>query len=328
MNSKERVKRAANLGGPDRFPLRYAFCVERSDIAGCGVEAAADWEPEDPHQDEWGFTWDTLSDTIVSSFGQVKGHPLSDWDGTTGIEVPDPYAAGRLDGINRTIREHPEKYIAAGLGLTGMNRATFLRGMEQFFVDLYVNRPLALKIIHTVFEWESAMIKQIVEIPDVDAVGFADDWGTQKALMIDPKLWRELFKPLYAKQFEMIRGKGKDVLFHSCGYVFDIIGDLIDIGANILNVNQPRLMGIDNLQREFAGRVCFMCPVDMQTTLIHGSKEEIEAEARSLVEKLARQEGGFIACMDEGIDHGYIPRQRIAWMEAAFLKLAEEKVSR
>ncbi len=32
---------------------------------------------------------------------------------------------------------------------------------------------------------------------DVDGLGIADDWGSQRALLISPAMWREYFKPLY-----------------------------------------------------------------------------------------------------------------------------------
>jgi uroporphyrinogen decarboxylase len=324
MTSKERVKRAIEFTSPDRLPLRYAFEPEKSDMIGTGILSAQDWKPENPDMDEWGCVWDTLSHSIVTSLGQVKEHPLSQWEGQEPVRVPDPAAPGRLDRIQRAATTYPDRYISASLGITGMNKITFLRGMEQFFVDLYLNRTLALSLIHLVFDWELAMIHRMVAIPGVDAIWFADDWGTQNALMIEPKLWREIFKPLYEKQFLAVKEAGKHVIFHSCGYVNDIIGDLIDIGADALNLNQPRLLGIDKLSQTFGGKVCFICPVDMQTTLIGGSREDIENETRLLVGKLGKGEGGFIACVDEGIDHGYIPRERIAWMQGAFARLADQ----
>ncbi len=323
MTSKERVARTIELAHPDRLPLRYAFQPDKSDMVGAGILPAKDWNLEDENMDEWGCVWDTLSGSIVTSLGQVKRHPLEQWDGLEeSVRVPDPNASGRLNGIKRAVAMYPDKYIVAGLGITGMNRATFLRGMEQFFVDLYVKRVLALTLIHLIFDWELAVIRRVVDIPGVDAVWFADDWGTQNSLMIDPGLWRQVFRPLYAKQFRAVKEAGKHVIFHSCGYVYDVISDLIDIGVDALNLNQPRLLGIDRLRGAFGGQVCFICPVDMQTTLIEGSKADIEEEARLLVDRLGGKEGGFIACVDEGIDHGYIPRERIAWMEAAFAGLA------
>ena len=78
-------------------------------------------------------------------------------------------------------------------------------------------------------------------------------------------------------------------------------------------------MGIDNLQREFAGRVCFMCPVDMQTTLITAPRKRLK-QGRSLVEAGETGRRLLPVWTKSTVTP---PQQRIAWMEAAFLKLAE-----
>ncbi|MGQ9515221.1 MAG: hypothetical protein ACUVTL_09300 [Thermoproteota archaeon] len=65
-----------------------------------------------------------------------------------------------------------------------------------------------------------------------DSVGFADDWGTQRALMVNPEFWRSFFKPRYEKMFKIVRDHGAYVQFHSDGVITDIILDLSEIGVN------------------------------------------------------------------------------------------------
>jgi len=86
--------------------------------------------------------------------------------------------------------------------------------------------------------------------------------------------------------------------FHSCGYVYEVIGDLIEIGADMINLNQPSLLGVEKLAADFAGRVCFFCPVDIQRTLMNGTVEEIRAEAKDLIDLLGRPDGGFVALVE------------------------------
>ncbi len=86
----------------------------------------------------------------------------------------------------------------------------------------------------------------------VDAVGFADDWGTQQGLMISPAQWRESSRPRYAEQFERIHRQGKKVWFHSCGNLWDILGDFIDIGVDVLELLQPDIFGIDGWRENSA----------------------------------------------------------------------------
>ncbi len=157
---------------------------------------------------------------------------------------------------------------------------------------------------------------------DIDGIWFADDWGMQNTLMISPDMWRDFFKPRYKMQFDLVNSLGMDVIFHSCGYVRDIIPDLIEIGVDAFNLNQPRLLDINELANRFRGATCFICPVDMQTTMIKGTSEDIWREAEELVQKLGSAEGGFIACCDEGIDHGYVPMDNIREMGKAFEEYA------
>ena len=85
---------------------------------------------------------------------------------------------------------------------------------------------------------------------------------------------------------------------HSCGCIYEIIGDLIDAGINVLQLDQPQLMGVERLADEFAGRVTFWCPVDIQNTLQTKDAAKIEADARLMVERFGcNGRGGFIAGM-------------------------------
>jgi hypothetical protein len=48
----------------------------------------------------------------------------------------------------------------------------------------------------------------------VDGIFFMDDWGSQKNLLISPRMWREIFKPLYVDYCQAIHAMGKFVFFH------------------------------------------------------------------------------------------------------------------
>ena len=74
-----------------------------------------------------------------------------------------------------------------------------------------------------------------------DIVEFNDDLGTQENLMMSPELYRKFIKPrhkLLVKMFKKYAPAAK-VFFHSCGSVYKIIPDFIDIGIDILNPVQP-----------------------------------------------------------------------------------------
>jgi uroporphyrinogen decarboxylase len=127
-----------------------------------------------------------------------------------------------------------------------------------------------------------------------DGVFMTDDWGSQSGLLIAPDLWRRLFKSYYATVFAEVHRLGMDVLFHSCGNVTDIVGDLIDAGMDVLDPVQPGAMDIDRLAREFGGKTAFSGAIDIQHLLCEGTPREIKDEVRRIVDTLGRPFGGSL----------------------------------
>lgn len=89
---------------------------------------------------------------------------------------------------------------------------------------------------------------------EYDGLHFADDWGAQTSLLINPEQWRRLFKPRYAEMFKRVRDAGMDVWFHSDGRINAIIPDLIDIGVQVLNC-QVAVVGHDWIAHHARGKV-------------------------------------------------------------------------
>lgn len=155
-----------------------------------------------------------------------------------------------------------------------------------------------------------------------DAIIFGDDWGSQNSLLISPELWREIFKPRYKKQFELVKSFGMDVWFHSCGNIMSIIPDFIEIGVDVLNLNQPDIFGIDELAVKFGGKVCFNCPVDHQTVGIFGNKDEIFNYVRKLGSTLGNFNGGLIGNIEEYSSIG-MSNENYNYIVEAFTSLRE-----
>ena len=82
---------------------------------------------------------------------------------------------------------------------------------------------------------------------------------------------------------------------HSCGYIVDILDDLIEAGLDVIQMDQQENMGLNLLAERFAGTVTFFSPVDIQTVMSNGSEKEIRQYCYKMVEKLGAKNGGFIA---------------------------------
>ena len=112
--------------------------------------------------------------------------------------------------------------------------------------------------------------------------------------MISLQLWADFFKPRYQKIFRACQAAGWDIWMHSCGKINRLIPSLIEIGVDVLNLQQPRTNGIQEIGAMFAGKICFSTLCDIQQTLPGGNSEEIEKEAKALIDRWATDSGGII----------------------------------
>ena len=124
-----------------------------------------------------------------------------------------------------------------------------------------------------------------------------DDWGSRNSLLIDPKTWVKLFKPMYADYCTIARKNNKKIFMHSDGNTLAILPHLIEIGVDAANL-QIFCIGLENLN-SFRGKITFWGEIDRQWILSHGTPEEVESAVKKVHETLW-DSGGCIAQCEFG----------------------------
>ena len=132
---------------------------------------------------------------------------------------------------------------------------------------------------------------------DVDGIQFIDDWGSQKSLLINPRLWDEIFRPMYQDYIDIAKKYGKKTFMHSDGYTLDLFPRLIDMGLDAIN-SQIFCMGVDKLA-PFRGKITFWGEIDRQHMLPEGTLADIDAAVEEVYSKLWA-DGGCIAQCEFG----------------------------
>lgn len=311
MTPRERVRRAIRFGSPDRIPILY-FNNDRSESDLILVDVVRHFMGERKDRSEWGFVWERRDETM----GQPKQVVIDTWDAFDNIAIPDPYDETRFAlAAEERERYGSDRYYIASLVLSGFTVMSFLRGFSSTLEDLCTETEKMERLADAVFGFEEAVISAAAD-EGFDAVAFFDDWGTQETLIVSPAQWRSFFKPRYQHQFDHAHARGLDVYFHSCGYIEEIIPDLIEIGVDLLNLSQPNLYDIEKIGALYRGQVCFVCPISYQTTSITGTPDEIFREAERLITNLAEAEGGFIGYVEEYSSIGMSQENYRACIEA------------
>lgn len=287
MTSTEIVSRTIRFQGAPRlpfdFPAKYG-----SDFYWINMEPSPDNRPR-TGVDEWGAVWDNIGNMVL---GEVKDFPLKDWKDFDKLNIPNIHDPRRWQQLENLSENAEDKFILAQ-GISIYERVHFIRGLENTWLDIYDHPEQLGQLIDILVEMNLSAIEKYA---DLGAHGyiFADDWGLQSRLMIAPAKWREIWKPHYARIFKAVHEAGMLAFLHSCGYIIDILDDLIEIGLEVIHMDQQENMGLELLGQRFGGRLTFFSPVDIQQTMIHGSLENIRAYCRQMVRLLGRPNGGFI----------------------------------
>ncbi len=293
MSGLEVVRRAIEFGVPDRLPLRFeALGLSDTHTVAWNQTGTGDKRLRRT-VDEWGCLWVRSE---MGNMGQVKGHPLADRQDMAHFRWPDADSPAFYRGMEERFAGSDGQYVLTGIFMLLFERMHALRGFENTLVDLRLEREAAEALADRIVEFDLGIIENIGRRfgRRIHGFSFTDDWGSEQALFVSPALWDEFFKPRYKRIFDAIHRQGWHVWMHSCGKVDAILDSLIEIGLDVINLQQPRVLGIEEMGRRFRGRICFESLCDIQHTLPFAGDDEIREEARLLLQQWAVPAGGFI----------------------------------
>jgi uroporphyrinogen decarboxylase len=255
---------------------------------------------ETAYVDGWGSVWEMKPGSI---YYEVTGSPLR----TATIDDLDRYPWPDLAHPSRFVglRERAQAIRDAGyavVALTGVSPWEQLytsRGIETALYELAANPDLILalmrKLTNLMIAGANALLDEAGDLIDVVITG--DDLGMTKTPMMSPKMYRRLIKPFHAEIYAAIKQRTRaKVFYHSDGNIYSLLGDLIEVGVDLLNpvqVNAGDMGDTARLKREFGDRLAFCGAIDTGWVLPCGTPEDVRAEVRRRIADLAPG-GGYV----------------------------------
>jgi uroporphyrinogen decarboxylase len=171
-----------------------------------------------------------------------------------------------------------------------------LRGMEGTFLDMAAEPALSNEMFRRCADFAERLSVECCRRFKLDWLWTGDDVAGQLGMMISPAQWRELVKPHLARVVKIGKDAGLPVAYHCCGGLRPIIGDLVEIGIDVLNPIQCNCAGMEplELKKDFGDRLAFMGGVDTQSVLPHGTAAEVRRDTARLIEGMTAGGGGYI----------------------------------
>ncbi len=203
-------------------------------------------------------------------------------------------------------------FLAAGM---------FLRGIENFMIDLVCNAKLVEKLFDLLLESYLKRIDRLApELKEfVDVVLFNDDLGTQGGPLISPDDYRKFLKPCQKQMFPHAKAAFEaPILFHSCGSVREFIPDLIECGVDALNPVQFTASGMElqGLKRDFGKDITFWGGgADSQNILNRATPDQVQDHVKRNLDIMAPG-GGFVFCQVHNVQPDVPPENIMAMYQA------------
>ncbi|MDR1532262.1 MAG: hypothetical protein LBS62_08780 [Clostridiales bacterium] len=193
---------------------------------------------------------------------------------------PDPKYL-RFDELNQQLERVPDKMVFTGLSCGFFHNMCDFFGMEEYFVNMHLNpKVIEAATEHFVEFYVQANELCLQSVGDrADAIFMSNDFGTQRDLFISPELFRRFVLPGFKRIAQLGKKYGKFVILHSCGSIYRIIPDLIDVGVDVLHPIQAQAAGMsaDNLA-QFKKDIAFLGGIDAQSFFVNATPDEIKNE--------------------------------------------------
>lgn len=299
MTSREIIKRNLEFSDPERIGMAFGG-GRMNDFCGAGIGPSETYQQRrwvegnfEFYDDEWGNIWHRIIGR--SSGGEIYEPVLKEWSKLKDYRLPDMANPKRFDQARKIFSQEKERYRLGSLPGFPFAICRYMRKMEIYFMDLIAERGHIVELHERVTSLLKEMIKQLSKA-GADGIFFCEDWGIQDRLLISPAMWREIYKPIFKILCDTAHNNGLHVLMHSCGYNWDILDDLAEVGVNCFQFDQPALYVLERLADKLQRlKICLYSPVDIQKVLPTGNRELIEANARKMVKLFGGKHGGLIA---------------------------------
>ena len=282
--------------------------------------------PDGMIRDMWGILlktegfYNSVPDALTplhnaTSISDIDNYP--DW--------PDPTDPVFMQGLMESVtfyHEQTDKAVCLALGHAGeiFHPYAWLRGFDKFLTDMYTNKKFYTYLADKLTEIAIEVMRNV--LPKVglnaDLILYGDDMGMQTQAFMPDDVYRKMVKP-WSKRWVTEAKRSLPhikVEYHSCGSIYALIPDMIDVGFDIINPIQPlaRNMEAWRLKKEFGDRVCLHGGIDIQRLVSFGTVHDIKHAVKTMC---ALMEGSrYILACSHNVEPETPPENIVAVFDA------------
>jgi hypothetical protein len=178
---------------------------------------------------------------------------------------------------------------------------TFGQMGQEFFSYAIYDDPVNVERILEAKTESGYRFAKAVAKADLGPIYFiADDVAYKGATLFSPEFLRRTFIRSLRKCIEPLKSAGIKVIFHSDGYLMEIMDDLVDAGIDGLNPIEPIAgMDIAHLKKRYGRNLVLVGNVDCSQVLPLGTVEDVIRATKQCIRDASPGGGHFIGSSSE-----------------------------
>ncbi len=192
------------------------------------------------------------------------------------------------------------KVPAMGLVLEGQELIWRIRGMEELFIDLMLEKEKTKKFLERLVEYEIQVGLNQIKM-GVDFMFIGGDVAYDKGMFYSPEIWRYFFKPFLADMCREFKRAKPDIklIYHGCGNATAIFDELIECGIDAYQTLEVKA-GLDvvELKKKYRNRLAFVGNIDTRD-ILPGDREIMKKDVLRRLN--AAKGGGYIPMAEHSV---------------------------
>jgi uroporphyrinogen decarboxylase len=157
------------------------------------------------------------------------------------------------------------------------------------------------------------------------ACRFGDDLGFKTSTLISPELIRQNIIPQYKRVIELIKQAGIPFLWHSCGNIFEIMDDVIELGIDAKHSNEDAIAPFEKWIKLYSDRIGLLGGIDLDLLCLKKPDEVYETVLESGM-RFSKAANGYALGSGNSIPD-YVPVEGYLAMVKAVQKLTETEIT-
>ncbi len=335
MNSRERVITALERRTPDRVPYFECVIDERvmqALLPGCDYWQFNEWIGQDnvsQNRSSWSRENVEMIDEerglfrdkwgVIRAFGPestpapVEG-PIKSPDDLKHYTPPDPNGDDVLGQIPEIVARYKGKKAVTAICRDAFFNPAFLRGTEQFLIDMVDNPKLVHELIDICLSYDIPAMQRMVAA-GVDVVVFGDDYADKNATLMSPKHFKQFILPGLKRCVDAAHEAGAYVVKHTDGNIMGVLDMIVDTGIDALNPLEPQAgMDIGLIKERYGDRVALVGNIDCGYLLCQAPVEQVRRVTLETI-RTAAPGGGYCLSSSNSIHSSVKPENFLAMIE-------------